>query len=132
MAQNTMGNVTNNSGIITQGQTGNNIIINGPLPPGLSVVDSKPIEKLDDGTFKQMVVVELIGAYSPPRMALAMKGGNIIRFSVRPMFSGAFMGGEGNKEDVYFQTYQNPVPGRYEVTAITNNATPVTFLSQLN
>ncbi len=36
MAQNTIGNIYNNQGIITQGQQGNNTIIQGPIPRHLS------------------------------------------------------------------------------------------------
>ncbi|MGO9867041.1 MAG: hypothetical protein ACLPJY_05115 [Rhodomicrobium sp.] len=36
LAQNTMGNIFGNQGIITQGQSGNNTIIQGPIPRHLS------------------------------------------------------------------------------------------------
>jgi hypothetical protein len=41
MAQNTMGNIYGNQGIITQGQSGNNTIIQGPIPRHLS--DSRAV-----------------------------------------------------------------------------------------
>ena len=131
---------------VAQAQTGNCIItggtnngtisqscvIIGPVPPGLTVVESKPIQKLPDGTYNQTLIVELTGGYSPPRMILAMKGTNITSMDAGPQFSGVSMGSTGNHDDLYFATFQNPVPGRYGVTAITKDATPVTFLSQLN
>jgi hypothetical protein len=49
VAQNSMGDVHNDRGIVTQGQTGNNYLIVLAKPPAIEIIDTSS-SKNDDGT----------------------------------------------------------------------------------
>lgn len=120
------------SGSTINGTVEQRCVIIGPTPPGLSVVESLPIRKLPNGQFEQRLIVQLTGGYSPPQMVLAMKGDNIVFMRAMPALGGVSMIRNGQNGDVHFSSFQNPVPGKYFIEALTNSDTPVTFLSQLN
>ena len=104
----------------------------GSVPPGLRVIAIKPIAKLADGNFEQSLVFELAGGFSPPRMVLAMKGDNILHMRAMALSGQGFGTTAGNKNGLYFTIFQDPLPGEYGVTAITKDAAPATFMSELH
>lgn len=119
------------NGSTIYGSVEQHCVILGPVPPGLRVVETKPIKDLGNGTFLQQVIVELSGGYAAPRVAFAMKGNNILNMQAHARFSGGVMATSGHKDDLFVDILQNPVPGQYEVDATTRTVDPVTFLSEI-
>jgi hypothetical protein len=103
----------------------------GPIPPEVKIVVVKPIEKSDDGNFKQQVVVRLTGEYSPPKLVLAMKGENILKVVPDAHYDGVMSTSEGTQGDIHWVAIQNAVPAEYILTAATKTSAPVTFFAQL-
>jgi hypothetical protein len=118
-----MGDIINNSGIITQGQTGNNTIYIVQAPaPEFRFLRVNAIASNADGTFARIFVIEIVAPYTPGTMVLAVKGSTVKAIGVNPMTQGMVQYGSWAKDDVHFVSIQNPF-GKFEVNVTTTDAT---------
>jgi hypothetical protein len=58
-SNNTMGNITNNTGIVTQGQVGNNTIINLGEQVEVKIIGQIPSEDNPDGTVNARIMIDV-------------------------------------------------------------------------
>lgn len=72
---NTMGNILNNQGIVTQGQVGNNTINFGPPPPTLSVIGEAKVimPSAPGGTGSYQLTVEIAKESRPQSLCVAVR-----------------------------------------------------------
>ncbi len=87
MAQNTMGPVIGNTGIVTQGQIGNNYIIQNSVPT-VSVVGELPLVKNADGTFTKQLILKLETKSPPNGLLVGVKKDDIRSQGRRPYTNG--------------------------------------------
>ena len=123
MAQNTMGNITNNQGIITQGQVGNNYLFQF-VPPTVHIVgELEPISN-KDGTWTRQLIIRLnsqspanalIVAVARSDFAPTAKVDQMMGFQIMPRGGGvsSIIGGETN--GYVWRKLQTPARGEYVV-----------------
>jgi hypothetical protein len=123
MAQNTIGDVNNNTGIVTQGQTGNNTltIIQAP-PPQFRFLNFNPITQNSNGSFARVFTAEIVAPYSPGTLVLAVTGKTVRDISVNPLTQGMAQYGSWTSGETHFVRIQNPF-GRFEFTVTTSDST---------
>ena len=118
---NSIGNITGNTGIITNNQTGGTNTINnyGPQAPRYEVLGELPIQKNPDGTFRRVLVINVITAVPANNLFVMVKkaeivGGGAIAFSVSP-WDGISQATNGYTDDSMWTKVAAPTSGRYTI-----------------
>jgi hypothetical protein len=124
-SNNTMGNISNNQGIITQGQIGNNTINQAPKPD--LRFGAQAVKKNADGTYTETLFVEIESPYPPAQLYLQANGLNIVSFEAVPQRVGMSMGGpEAVRKDFAFVTLIQPF-GTYLLKVVVKAQTPISL-----
>jgi hypothetical protein len=129
-AQNIMGDIDKNSGIITQGQLGNNYILQGMMPPSVQFVRDLETAKDSDGVFTKSVLIRIISQTPANALIAAVRVEDVVNgdppmgpgpvgraFNVNPTGSGVTMGSSWEADGWYYQRIQAPAAGDYIVRA---------------
>jgi hypothetical protein len=126
-AQNKVGEIINDQGVVTQGQVGNNFIIQ-QMPPSIEMGEGLPTVKNQDGTYTLQSIFRL-RAMSPSNALVvsvrkedvAPPQGNTLgilnSFGFSQNGAGTTAGSFGSTEEHYFQKVQTPAAGEYIVHA---------------
>lgn len=115
---NQISDINNNHGIVTQGQTGNNTIINLAPVPEIKIVTPLAILKRPEGTFDRYFTLEVLASSPPGTLVIAAKGKTVANVVVNPITQGMASTGTWAKDDIHFVRIQNPF-GRYQITINT-------------
>jgi hypothetical protein len=119
---NVMGDVTNNQGIVTQGQIGDNYIIQFKAPT-ISVIGQLPPTKNPDGTFNLQLVFRIVSQSPANRLTVAVmkddvaippNGPSIGSVDVSPR-DGIAMQSASEQDGFLWRKIQSPSAGEYVV-----------------
>jgi hypothetical protein len=117
---NTMGPVINNQGIVTQGQIGNNTIVQPN--PATFTFGAHTITPRPDGTFEIVVSSELVSQTLVKLLYVSVTGPHVTDFDFQPRMGGAFSYWYGTMNDngAKARGFNNPQPGAYEIIVHTS------------
>jgi hypothetical protein len=88
LAQNTMGPILNNQGIVTQGQTGNNTIINSAPTPAVKILEQID-QRRGDGTYGKNIHISVISPYPAKKLIVGVKSPDVTNIDLVPDGGGA-------------------------------------------
>jgi hypothetical protein len=123
---NTMADITNNHGIITQGQVGTNTINQlGPPPPRFEYVGELPAQKRPDGNYTRTFVIDLITAMPANNLLVTVKKtdvvqGGMVGFSVGP-WDGVAMATNGAMDELFWTKLATPSSGRHTIQLLVRD-----------
>jgi len=128
---NFMGDVTNNQGIITQGQIGDNYIIQFKAPT-VRIIGYREPTKNSDGSFTHQLVFRLESQAPANSLLVAVKEEDVLLLPdshsmrgiyVVPVSGGATMGSSGQEQGYLWQKIQSPSRGDYVLNIRASGAT---------
>lgn len=117
---NVMGDVINNQGIVTQGQIGNNTIVQpNPATFNLGAYTTTP---RPDGTFEVVISTELVSQILVKLLYVSVTGPSVTDFEFKPRMGGAFSYWYGKMNDNGARAigFNNPQPGAYAIIVHTS------------
>lgn len=129
---NTMGDVIGNQGIVTQGQIGDNYVLQF-VPPSVNIVGQLPPRNVGDGTYELQVVFRLDSQAQANSLAVAIVKADVVAIAMRPApfiqpnNGGGMMNVQTGENEVYIWTkVQTPAKGEWVIKArvATQDAKP--------
>ena len=126
---NVMGDVNNNQGIVTQGQIGNNTIVQPN--PATFTFGAHTVRPRPDGTFEIVVSSELVSQTLVKLLCVSVTGPHVTDFDFQARMSGVFSYYYGRMTDNGAKTrgFNNPQPGAYAITVHTSKAPTLNDIS---
>jgi hypothetical protein len=125
---NTMGDIINNQGIVTQGQIGDNYIIQHKAPK-ISFVGQLPSTTHADGSESRYLVFRIDGSSPANSLLVAVKKEDVVMpnnpiwpsFQVRPRGGGVLALSRGETDGYLWQRIQTPMLGEYILQTKVNS-----------
>lgn len=123
-AQNSMGDVNGNNGIVTQGQVGNNYIIIQHPPPSVAIIGTEPIVHNGDATYTWTLRFRLSTDFAANSVLVAIKKEDIVvtnsdhmPFWLGPVGGGVIESTSWANDNYYVNRTRTPISGEYIIRA---------------
>jgi hypothetical protein len=88
IAQNSMGPIINNQGIVTQGQIGNNTIVNSAPAPTIKILE-RVEQRRGDGSYGENIHISVVSSYPAKKLIVGVKSPNVTNVDLVPDGGGA-------------------------------------------
>lgn len=119
---NTMGDISNNTGIVTQGQIGDNYVVQYKAPT-ISIVGSVPPTRNAAGTYDLSLIFRIVSQSPANSLIVAVREDDIVpgtaisgeSLNVFPRGGGVTMMAVGNSNGYLWRKIQTPSAGEYEL-----------------